>query len=131
MSPAIDISARLPLGLPLLGAVHLPQQLARAAVAHVIMSRSWACREADDDTLRTMADRIQARTIRRCGELLRAIKQAPAGRPKLGVAPPPISRSQAVRDAGLSVDQRKTAIRVARIPKPEFEQAVESERPPR
>jgi len=77
-----------------------------------------------------MAERIRARAIRRCGELLRAIKDGPAGRPKLGATPPPISRSQAARDAGLSRDQKRDAIRVARIPEPEFEAAVESDDPP-
>jgi hypothetical protein len=81
-----------------------------------------------DDTLRTMADRIQARAIKRCGELLRAIKEHQGGRPKLGAAAPQVSRSQAVRDAGLSRDQKRDALRVARIPDADFERAVERAR---
>jgi hypothetical protein len=71
-----------------------------------------------------MADRIQARAIRRCGELLRAI-EAKAGRPKgNGGGAPTITRTQAAKDAGLSRDQRHTALRVARVPETEFEATV-------
>ena len=76
-----------------------------------------------------MAERIRARAIRRCGELLRAIKEHPGGRKPVG-APPHVSRSQAARDAGLSKDQKVSALRVARIPESEFEAAVESDDPP-
>jgi hypothetical protein len=34
------------------------------------------------------------------------------------------------RDAGLSTDQKNTALRVASIPPEEFEAAVESDKPP-
>lgn len=87
-------------------------------------------RQADDRSLEDMAARIRARAIRRCGELLKEIPKAPPGR-KLGDAPPPISaRAQAAQDAGLSRDQTKDALRVARIPARDFEAAVESESPP-
>lgn len=82
-----------------------------------------------------MADRIQARAIRRCGELL---KQVEAGTGKNNQytqvkqvgAVPLHSRQSAATDAGLSERQRKTALRVANVPEPEFHQAVESEAPP-
>jgi hypothetical protein len=82
--------------------------------------------------LRTMADRIQARAIRRCGELLRAIKDGQGARTdKLGGgAAPKLSRAQAAREAGLSRDQKRDALRVANVPGEEFEAAVESEDPP-
>jgi hypothetical protein len=53
------------------------------------------------------AERIQARAIQRCGELLRAIKRPEqGGRPsKNGGSAAPVSRAQAARDAGLSRDQ--------------------------
>ena len=61
--------------------------------------------------MRLMADRIQARAIKRCGELLEEIKPQHTGRPpKLGEAPPPITRTSAARDAGMSDDQRKQAL---------------------
>ncbi len=49
-------------------------------------------RQAKDDSLRKMADRIQARAIRRCGELLRQIEPARGTRgpdlePKEGTLP--------------------------------------------
>ncbi len=41
-----------------------------------------------------------------------------------------LSRTEAASDAGLSVRQRKTAIRVARISEQDFEEAIEGEDPP-
>lgn len=82
--------------------------------------------------MRKFADRIQARAIKRCGELLKAIpRPAQGGRPsKNGGFGPPVSRAQAARDAGLSRDQKRDALRVAKIPDAEFEAAVESNHPP-
>ena len=78
-----------------------------------------------------LAVRIRARAIQRCGVLLRQIaRKEQAGRPlKNGGSGPPISRSQAARDAGLSRDQKRTALRVANVPPDEFEDAVESDDP--
>lgn len=88
-------------------------------------------KQADDDTLRKTADRIQARAIRRCGELLNEIKAGKAGRPnKSGPVAAPISRSKVAEEAGLSPRQQKTAQRVARVPQQDFERAVESDDPP-
>lgn len=76
-----------------------------------------------------MADRIQARAIRRCGELLREIKPATGAHLKRG-GDSPLSRKIAAKNAGLSDAQRKQALRVANVPEAEFEQAVESNTPP-
>jgi hypothetical protein len=87
-------------------------------------------RQADDDSLRKMADRIQARAIRRCGELLKQFDGR--GRPeenKEGTRPD-YSQAHAARDAGLSAHQQKTAVRVANVPAEQFEAAVESGEPP-
>jgi hypothetical protein len=88
-------------------------------------------KQAGDDSLRKMADRIQARAIQRCGELLRAIKPAKnqhaTNGARGGEAP---SRSQAARNAGLSRDQKRDALRVATGPREEFERLVESDDPP-
>jgi len=72
-------------------------------------------KQADDDSLRTLATRIQARAIRRCGELLKAIEKAAnqheaEARARSGAGPS--SRTSAARDAGLSKRQKDTALRV-------------------
>ncbi len=80
-----------------------------------------------------LCDRIQARAIRRCGELLAAIEPAKGARtdlqPSRG-APTKLTRESAAKDAGLSRDQRVTALRVANVPTHEFEAAVEAKEPP-
>ena len=83
--------------------------------------------------MRHMADRIQTRAIRRCGELLQQVEAKHIGRPpKINRegAHPIYSRTHAASDAGLSEHQRKTALRVANVPEVEFEEAVESDDPP-
>ncbi|MBC5801364.1 MAG: hypothetical protein GIW94_15570 [Candidatus Eremiobacteraeota bacterium] len=88
-------------------------------------------RQSEDDSLRRMCDRIQARAIRRGGELLAAIQPARGANQNIkGDEPPKVTRESAARDAGLSVDQRKTALRVAKVPAHEFEAAVEAKEPP-
>ena len=80
---------------------------------------------------RKMADRIQARAIRRCGELLKQVEAGTGSHwenKRDGTVP--LTRQSAATDAGLSERQRKTALRVANVPEPEFHQAVESESPP-
>jgi hypothetical protein len=56
-------------------------------------------RQADDDTLRKLADRIQGRAVRRCGELLKLYQTGPqGGRPKeKGTAPAPFLRRRPAR----------------------------------
>jgi hypothetical protein len=80
-----------------------------------------------------MADRIQARAIRRCGELLKEIQPAKGTRtdiePRNG-GDTRLTRAQAAEDAGLSKRQKDTALRVASVPAEEFEEAIESDKPP-
>ena len=90
-------------------------------------------KQAEDDSLRTLATRIQARAIRRCGELLKQIEKAAnqheaAARARDGAGPS--SRKAAAGSAGLSERQQKTAMRVASVPKARFEAEVESDHPP-
>lgn len=190
----------LNVGTARLPAVYESAKLALAECSRIDECKDWAnkaealasyARQADDDTLRKTADRIQARAIRRCGELLKEIKPSNGGRPKkekddplckeqdhpfcldcgavfskyidddllpiwhcpecdhhhgqdrsicnnchigkrpkLRRAPTLVSRKQAARDAGLSENQQKTALRVASVPAKEFEKAVESDTPP-
>jgi hypothetical protein len=90
-------------------------------------------KQANDMALRKMADRIQARAMRRCGELLAQIKPARGARtdlePRVGTDPKS-TRLNAAKKAGMSERQRKTALRVAAVPKSEFDAAVESDNPP-
>jgi hypothetical protein len=89
-------------------------------------------RQANDDTLRKHADRIQARAIRRQGELLKQIPASLGGRPaeNSGGRPPELTRASAAAAAGISEHQRKTALRVAAVPEEQFERQIESESPP-
>ena len=88
--------------------------------------------QAKDESLRKMADRIQARAIRRCGELLKQIEPARGANQNIqeGDLPNVITRTQAAEQAGLSEHQRKTALRVANVPEQDFNQSVESDNPP-
>jgi len=88
--------------------------------------RAPKAKQSKDDSLRKMADRIQARAIRRCGELLKQIHPAFGARTDLGTV---ATRSDAAEAAGLSEHQRKTALRVASVPDDEFNAAVESDSP--
>lgn len=137
----------LPANLPDVSAARLPvtYESAKSALAEcsrIDECQDWAdkmqamasyARQAEDDSLRSMCDRIQARAIRRCGDLLAAIEPASGARTDRepsGVTPTRLTRTQAATGAGLSRDQRVTAMRVANIPLEEFEAAVESEQPP-
>ena len=87
--------------------------------------------QARDTEMRHMGDRIQTRAIRRCGELLQQVEAKQTGRPKNDTgADTNFTRTQAAKDAGLSKRQKDTARRVANVPEPEFEEAVESADPP-
>lgn len=85
-------------------------------------------RQSEDDSLRKMCDRIQARAIRRCGELLSAIEPAPGARsdrePR-GGGDTRLTRKGAAESAGISERQRVTALRVAKVRRT-FETAVEA-----
>jgi len=86
-------------------------------------------KQADDDTLRQMADRIQARAIRRAGELLKQFDgrgRPPENNHGAGVI---FSQAKAAADAGMSRRQKETAVRVANVPAETFERAVEAEKP--
>jgi hypothetical protein len=90
-------------------------------------------RQSKDESLFKLATRIQARAIRRCGELLKEIEAKHTGRPpeiRDGNGPNLETRKSAAEDAGLSERQQKTAVRVANVPKEEFEAQIESDSPP-
>jgi hypothetical protein len=124
--------------------VPVKYEAARQAIAEcdrIDECRDWSnkaaalatyAKQANDDSLRVMAVRIQARAYRRMGELL---KQIPAGEgardgKRQEGALPPLTRTQAATDAGLSEHQRKTAIRIASVPESEFDRQIETASPP-
>lgn len=134
------------MNLPAIADARLPKSYVAAKTALAECSRIDECQEwankaealasyakqAKDETLRKHAERIQARAIRRCGELLKKIEPSKGGRPanetREGVRPS--SRGDVASSAGLSVHQRKTALRVASVPEQRFEGLIESDDPP-
>ena len=102
------------------------QQWADKAIAMA----SYA-RQSKDETLHKYADRIKARAITRCGELLRAIQPAHGANQNINEGDHiNVTRTQAAADAGLSDHQRVTALRVANVD-PEIREAlIESDYPP-
>lgn len=137
--------ATLPVPTPGDSNAPLPQkyEAARAAIAEcerIDECKNWSdkaaamasyARQAKDDSLRVMAVRIQSRAERRCGELLKSIPRTDeATRYGKVAAVPPVTRTQAATNAGLSERQRKTALRIANVPETTFNAQVESPRPP-
>ncbi len=130
LTPLEVASARLP-------QTYENAKKALAECAKIDECKKWAnkaealssyARMADDDGLRKMADRIQGRAVRRCGELLEGLDARGAHRRKDGTVLS--SKEQKATAAGMSERQRKTAVRVANVPVSEFEVAIESEDPP-
>ncbi len=133
----------LPSNLPSIAKARLPvayehAKTALATCTEIDECKDWAdkaealasyAKQAQDEGLRKMADRIQARAIRRCGQLLEEMKpRVNRHDSRKGSDPPP--RHEAARSAGLSRDQKRTALRVARVPGEVFDAAVESDDPP-
>lgn len=144
---AQSLSVIVPHDLSVVGAklpaVYESAKLALAECWRIDECADWAnkaealasyARQADDDELLKTATRVKARAIRRCGELLKAIEASKGGRPPQvetrADALPSLSRKLAAQEAGLSTHQQKTALRVANVPKPQFESVVESDAPP-
>jgi hypothetical protein len=133
--------------LPVVADARLPATYEGAKVALSECSRidecqAWAdkaaalasyARQANDDSLLTLAKRIQGRAVRRAGELLKQVPPAQGARtdlPLRGGVPTKLTREHAAAEAGLSRDQRVTALRVASVDEADFEAAIESEHPP-
>ena len=95
------------------------------------MALASYARQADDETLFKTAVKIKARAIRRAGELLREFDgQGKRTDLELTTGDHGKSQREAAATAGLSEHQQLQAVRVANIPEPQFEAAVESEHPP-
>ncbi|MGH8647017.1 MAG: hypothetical protein ACREX4_22195, partial [Gammaproteobacteria bacterium] len=90
-------------------------------------------RQIDDETLLDLAKRIKARAIRQAGILLEEVEPQQGARTELctGAGTRLIqTRSSAASDAGLSKRQKDTALRIANIPRDEFEKQIESDEVP-
>lgn len=74
--------------------------------------------QARDQSLRSMADRIQARAVRRCGELLNQEAE-------------PAKKMALAESYGLDRKQYEQAVAVAKVPLSKFEQAIEADEPPK
>jgi hypothetical protein len=134
--PAVVTSARLP-------ETYTKAKLALAACVNIDECKNWAdkaeamasyARQSGDTELRKMADRIQARAIDRCGQLIKQIPKN-AGRPPAGETKLPGQLNLSDRDvariaAGISKHLAKTAVAVSNIPRARFEREVESDNPP-
>lgn len=103
--------------------------------------KSWAdkaaalasyAKQANDEELMKMATRIRDRAIRRAGELLNQIEPGQGAREsKRGEGDhTPLHRQDAAREAGLSKHQQVQAVRIANIPREDFERQVDSDKPP-
>ena len=124
-----------------LPSVYVEAKAALEKCQQVDECKSWAdkaaalasyARQADDKSLLTTAVRIQARAIRRCGELLRAIEPTKPPGKKIGMGAPTdlgSARKRAATSAGLSRGQQVQAERVAAVPSATFERAVEAPKP--
>ena len=87
-------------------------------------------RQAEDDQLERMSQRIRARAIRRAGELLKQIEPGHGKNQNIsGDAPTIVTRKSAATEAGMSKDQMVQAIRVANVPKDVFDTCVEDDKP--
>ena len=133
------------MNLPMnVSAASLPRTYEAARVAlsecsQVDECKDWAdkaaalasyARQADDQELERMAQRIRARAIRRAGELAKQLMQ-PVGRPADNVdATDNISRAEIKERSGFSDRQLTTALRVANVSEEDFEEQVESPKPP-
>lgn len=119
-------------------------QVALAECSQIDECKDWAdkaaalasyARQADDHELERMAQRIRSRAIGRAGELIKQIEPQRGGDRKSDEYQSTgnhtlITREDAARDAGMSKHQQVQAVRIANIPKDEFERLVESPKPP-
>ena len=135
----------LPANLPNVANARLPDTYEAAAKAIAECARidecaDWAnkaeamaayARMSEDDSLRRRCDRIQARAIRRCGELLREYDgRSDNARKQTDGTDSLITRRRAAEDAGMSERQQTTAARVANVPEDDFNAQVEGDDPP-
>jgi hypothetical protein len=85
---------------------------------------------AGDDSLRRMADRIQARAVRRMGELYKTFNAQGQRTDQLKEgALQKLTQKEVAESAGISEHQAKQAVRVSNVPEEKFEAAIEAPKP--
>lgn len=116
---------------------HAKQAL--AACERIDECQEWAdkaaalasyAKQADDDEMLKMATRIKGRAIRRAGELLKQIEAKHGARTDIQPSAGAHTRSEVANAAGMSKHQAVQAVRVASIPREDFDAQVESDAPP-
>jgi len=132
--------------LPSKNGATLPKKYEAAKVALLECNRIDECKEwgdkaqalasyakqADDKEMEKTAQRIRARAVRRCGELLKEIEKGHGKNQNNGGGAPTkdLTRKEAATQAGLSKDQAVQSIRVANVSEEDFEAQLESDSPP-
>ena len=133
------------LSLPAVPTAQLPRvyEAAREALTtcqNVDECKDWAdkaaalasyAKQSQDESLMVMAQRIKARAVRRAGELLAQIDgqgQRSDLQPSVGDHTK-LTQDDAARDAGFSKHQQVQAVRIAAVPKEDFEAQVEAPKP--
>ncbi|WIY24242.1 hypothetical protein [Parasedimentitalea psychrophila] len=85
-------------------------------------------KQANDETLEKKARLIRNRAIRRMGQVLEQIEPATGAHLKR-MGTHTLSRTEAAAQAGLSNNQKATALRLAKIPENEFEKLTKRDGP--
>ena len=96
------------------------------------MALAAYAKQANDEALLNCARRIQCRSTRRMGELLVQIEPGHGANQNIrNTGGPNVETRKSVADkAGIKERQRKTSIRVAKMPEADFETQVEAEKAP-
>lgn len=116
---------------------YIAARIAIAKCDRVDECQDWANRssalasyaqQSKDDALLLMAQRIRARAVRRCGELLNEIPAVPPTHTRK--AEGQATRTSVATAAGMSEHQKNRALQVARVAEKQFDELVESDAPP-
>lgn len=132
--------------LPSIAGASLPAkyEAAKFAIleaANIDECKGWAdkaqalasyAKQSKDDEMEKLAQRIRARAVRRCGQLLEEIEKAHGANQNIkeDTRPNVQTRKESALEAGLSEHQSKQALRVANVPESDFEEQLESDTPP-
>ena len=141
MESKMSLATTVPWGSASLPQTYQNAQAALAQCSKVDECKDWAdkaaalasyAKQADDNELQVMAQRIRARAIRRAGELLKQLEPGTKHNAKKQKEGDHLlfSRTNAAREAGMSDWQQKQAVRVANIPEEDFVAQVDSSNPP-